>query len=361
MEKINFSGPINSLSFGNVSYNMLKSLYKMGKQVALFPIGKEINLSVFDKMDGDFKDWVTDSFHSRYENLSKESPTIKMWHLNGSEDSIGNRNFLYTFYETDEPTKSEINICNLKEKCIFSSSFARDKFKEAGCENSEYIPIGFDDDFHKTDKSYLDDIILFGLIGKFEKRKHTAKIIKLWAEKYGDDPRYQLACCVTNPFFKKEQMLSSISQALGGKRYKNINFLPYINVNSEMNELYNAVDINLSGLSGAEGWNLPAFNSACLGRWPIVLNATSHKDWATKDNSILIEPSSQEDVYDEIFFAKGDQFNQGKINCFTDEEFYNATETAIKKCRSNNVDGESLRETFSYDNTIKQIISLIES
>ena len=72
------------------------------------------------------------------------------------------------------------------------------------------------------------------------------------------------------------------SDELGGKTYKNINFLPHLKTNSEMNELYNSIDINLSGLSGAEGWNLPAFNSTCLGKWSIVLNATSHKDWATE-------------------------------------------------------------------------------
>jgi hypothetical protein len=40
---------------------------------------------------------------------------------------------------------------------------------------------------------------------KFEKRKHTARILKLWADKYGNNNKYQLTCSITNPFFKKEQ------------------------------------------------------------------------------------------------------------------------------------------------------------
>ena len=71
-----------------------------------------------------------------------------------------------------------------------------------------------------------------------------------------------------------------IAQALEGKTYGNINFLPRLGTNSEVNEMLNSIDIDLSGLSGAEGWNLPAFNSTCLGKWSMVLNCTSHKDWA---------------------------------------------------------------------------------
>jgi hypothetical protein len=29
----------------------------------------------------------------------------------------------------------------------------------------------------------------------------------------------------------------------------------------EMNEFLNAIDVDLTGMSGGEGWNLPAFNA----------------------------------------------------------------------------------------------------
>ena len=66
-------------------------------------------------------------------------------------------------------------------------------------------------------------------------------------------------------------MKSVISNALRGKHYKNINFLPHLEKNAEVNELLNAIDIDLTGLSGGEGWNLPAFNATCLGKWSVVL------------------------------------------------------------------------------------------
>ena len=361
MDYINFSGPINSLSFGNVTINMLRELHKLDQKTCFFPVGNNLDFDAYDKLSEDCKSWITDSYHNRLKNLNKDNSSLKMWHLMGSESTVGSRSFLYTFYECDQPTETEVNLSSMHEKTIFSSSHSEECFKSKGLTNTEYIPIGFDEDFFETGKEYLGEKINFGLVGKFEKRKHTAKILKLWAEKYGDNPDYQLTCCITNPFFKEDQMKLVIASALGGKTYKNINFLPHLKTNSEMNELYNSIDINLSGLSGAEGWNLPAFNSTCLGKWSIVLNATSHKDWATEENSIIVNPSSQEEIYDNIFFKKDDNFNQGNFNIFSDEDFYSATEKAISVCKSKNTEGVKLKETFNYSNTINQILKLIKS
>ena len=54
-------------------------------------------------------------------------------------------------------------------------------------------------------------------------------------------------------------------------------------------------------MSGAEGWNLPAFNATALGKWSIVLNSSSHTDWANSDNSILVEPNGTETAEDGNF------------------------------------------------------------
>lgn len=359
MDRINFCAPVNSLSFGNVSVNMLRELYKKGTKVALFPIGEKLDFATYDKLSDDFKSWVSDAFKNRLNSLKKDTPCLKMWHLNGSESRIGPNQTLYTFYECSSPTFPEKNLCDLQDKCIFSSSHAKDCFVNVGCDNTFNVPIGFDEDFHQTGKTYLENRIHFGLMGKFEKRKHTGRILGLWADKYGNNNDYQLTCCINNPFFSNDQMNQVVAKALNGKRYTNINFLPFLKTNSEVNEYLNAIDIDLSGLSGAEGWNLPAFNSTCLGKWSIVLNATSHKDWATSENSILVEPSSTEEIYDGAFFHKGGEFNQGIMHSFSDESFHSAIDSAINKCKSINEKGGNLKEKFSYSNTIQKILDII--
>jgi hypothetical protein len=358
MQKIIFNAPLNNLSFGNVSYNLLKEMYKREMNVIYFPIGESLDFSAFDKSSEDFRNWVTSSANSRLVNIKKDIPCLKMWHLMNSEFRLSDNQILYTFYELDSPTQTEASIANLQQKTVFSSRHANSLFKRAGCDNTCNIPIGFDLDFHKTGKEYLKDTIHFVLMGKFEKRKHTQKIIQLWAKKFGNDTKYQLSCCVTNPFFQPDQMNQIVHNALGGQRYNNINFLPRLKTNSEVNELLNSADIDLTGLSGAEGWNLPAFNATCLGKWSVVLNCTSHKDWANQSNSFLVEPSYKEPAEDGVFFRSGQEFNQGNIYGFNEDNVISKIEEAIKKCKENNTEGEKLKDEFNYSKTLDAILSL---
>ena len=361
MRKLTFYAPLNNLSFGNITYNFLKEFYKRNFSLSFFPIGEGLNVSAFDKIDPDFKNWIESSVKGRYLTVDPEDPTIKMWHIVQGENRITPRQYLYTFYELDQPTEVEKNLVSLQNKTIFSSSYASDSFTRAGCSNTCSIPVGFDTDFFETGKTYLKDRVHFVLMGKFEKRKHTAKIIEMWAQKYGNNKDYQLSCCVTNPFFKPEQMQQIIANSLKGKTYFNINFLPYLNTNSEVNELMNSADIDLTGLSGAEGWNLPSFNMSCLGKWSIVLNASSHLDWATQDNSFLVQPTGKIPSEDGVFFKSGQDFNQGNIYDFDTEDALAQIEKAVEKCKSPNEEGRKLKDSFSYSNTIDKILEVVDS
>tara|TARA_Y100000114_G_scaffold48776_1_gene44406 strand:- start:193 stop:1281 length:1089 start_codon:yes stop_codon:yes gene_type:complete len=358
--EINVECPLNSLSFGNVSYNILRQLWRKGININWFPISGNADASVFDKIDNEFSEWLKNSANNASKKVKENTPAFKLWHLNGSQTRIGSKQLLYTFYELDQPTEEEINLAKLQTKVCFSSNYAADKFKEFGLD-AGVIPAGFDEDFHKTNKQYLSpDVVHFGLMGKFEKRKHTEKIIKLWLSKYGNNNKYQLSVCVTNPFFKQEEMQNILSNCLDGKRYTNINFIPFLKTNSEVNDFLNAIDIDLTGLSGAEGWNLPAFNATCLGKWSIVLNATSHKDWANDTNSILVKPNGKEESYDGKFFIKNQPYNQGNIYTWDSDTVTHAMEIAVSKKGQNNNEGEKLKDQFSYSRSVDLLLESLK-
>lgn len=359
MKNLIFKCPINSVSFGNVSLNLLREMYKRDMIVAHFPIGN-LDASVYS-LDNDFKQWLQSSVDNRFKLLSKDIPTLQLWHINGSENRITKDHHLITFYELDNPTETEKNIVDIQDSVMFSSKHSANAFRSVGCKNVSNIHVGFDTEFHVTGKTYLENKIHFGLMGKWEKRKHTGKIIKLWAEKYGNNYNYQLSCCINNPFMKPEQLNQIIHQTLDGKQYGNINFLPFLKTNLEVNEFLNAIDIDLTGLSGAEGWNLPSFNATALGKWSLVLNCTSHKDWANKENCILVEPSGKTPAYDGAFFTEGTPFNQGNINLFNDEEVVSKMEEAESKCKTKNESGLALQEKFSYSKMLDKVIENIEN
>jgi hypothetical protein len=355
--KLLVEAPLNSLSIGNVTVNILRELKNKNVDVGLFPISNPDVQSY--QLDDAFSSFIQESSNNRFDFLKKDIPCLKIWHLNGSENRKNSNQHLFTFYECNQPTDIEIAIAKAQDNVFFSSSCSRDHFLNKGCHNSYYIPLGFDPSLHCTNKPYLKDVIHFGLMGKFEKRKHTGRIIRAWIKKYGNNNKYQLTCCITNPFFKPEDMQNVINGVLEGKRYTNVNFLPYLATNAEVNELLNAIDIDLTGLSGAEGWNLPAFNATCLGKWSLVLNATSHKDWATKENSILVEPEGEFDCYDQVFFQKDSGFNQGTFYDWNEEVVISAMETAEKKAKQVNLLGKELGKEMTYSNTVDGILKNI--
>jgi hypothetical protein len=359
--KLLINAPINALSFGNVSVNILRELYKRQIDLTFFPIGDKAELESYDKIDRDFIKYLQSCTNDRFSKIDKNVPSLKLWHIFGSETRYAKNQSLFTFHEVSEVTSIEKNLLNLQDRIFVSSSYTKNIFELNGISNVTYVPLGFDSDFHLTNRTYLPEKIHFGLMGKFENRKNTARIIKTWLKLFGNKSEYQLTCAITNPFLDKSRFQNELLKIMDGKHYNNVNFLPYMQINSEVNDFLNSIDIDLGGLSGGEGWNLPSFNATALGKWSVVMNATAHKDWATKDNCILIEPSCLKDCYDDIFFKKGQAFNQGQFFDVTDQEMENAIQKSVSYAKTINTEGLKLQKQFTYEKTVETILCAISS
>ena len=357
--KLTVNAPINSVSFGNVAYNIIREIFKKNIEISYFPIGDKINLETFDKVSQYYIQYLNNSAANRLSSFDVNNFCFKLWHINGSEIRHAKKQGLLTFHETSTLTPIEVNILKNQDQIFVTSSFTKSVFENYGIKNVHFVPLGFDEDFSKTNRKYLEDKIHFGIFGKIEHRKNTARIIKNWIKLFGNNPKYQLTCAIFNPFLDKNVLQNQIMAILEGKSYNNINFLNFIATNSEVNDYLNSIDIDLGGLSGSEGWNLPSFNATCLGKWSVVLNATAHKDWATNTNSILVQPSRMKEAYDGIFFHKGAPFNQGEFFDITDDEMQSAILKSLDYAKKPNIEGENLRNKFTYLNTTETIINTI--
>lgn len=357
---LNFNAPLNSVSFGQVSTSLLREAYASNTKINVLPIGQGIDLAAYS-IDKNFGEWIKANLN-QLESFSRKNKTFKLWHLNGALESYGEKQSLFSFYELDEPTKTEINIVNNLDKVFFSSNHAVDLFRKSGCKNVYYIPLGFDSfSFSKTNKTYFNDgRITFNLCGKLEKRKHHGKIIKAWLKKYGNNPKYFLQCAIYNPFIDEKTNIGIVSNFLEGKKYFNINFLGTMPQNNLYNDFLNSGDI-IIGMSGGEGWGLPEFHSIALGKHGVILNEHAYKDWANKDNSVLVNSNSKIDAEDGLFFNKNSPFNQGQIFDFDENDFLSACDIAINKFQLNpiNQNGLMLQEKFTYKNTFDKILSLV--
>jgi len=356
--------PVNSVSFGQVSTIILRELYRKNiNDFVLYPIGDRIDLSSQD-IDEPFARFIQEKANGFLSKLKRQDPCFKLWHLNGSIDSVSDKRYLLSFYELDNPTQEELNIVKNQNKVFFSSRYTVDTFKMLGSNNVEHIPLAFDNyNFKRIEKKYFDDNrIVFNLVGKLEKRKNHKKVIQAWAKKFGNNSNYHLQCSVYNPFFKEEDNKKMIMEILEGKNYFNISFLGFMPKNSMYNDYLNSAHI-IIGVSGGEGWGLPEFHSVGIGKHAVILNAHSYKEWANKDNSILINPSSKIEAGDGAFFNKGQPFNQGNIFIFDDDEFIHGCEQAVNRVQSNpfNSAGIKLQDEFTAEKFVDNILNVLKT
>jgi len=352
---------LQSVSFGQVNYALLREFKNQGYDPDILPIG-QVDVSAQDTSDKEFFEWLKTRIGGFQDSHNRNNPALKLWHLNGSLESVSKEQTLFTFHETNSCTQSEINAINNQKATLVSSKETKEVFETFGAERVVYCPLGFDKaNFYRIDKQfYPDTVTTFGLTGKLESRKNTVKTLKLWVKLFGNNRKYQLKCLITNPFIPVDQQEAYLSQELD-KHYWNVQFYPRLQTNAEVNQLLNQVDVNLDGLSSFEGFNLPLFHSLCLGKNAVVLNAHVHKDFCNSENSILVEPCGFRPAVDNIFFRNGEPFNQGFWYDWNDDDVAAALEESVKTSKNRNTQGEKLKDEFSYEETVKIITHTLKS
>ena len=181
MDKLAFNLPLNSTSLGQVSLSILRELYARKLEINLFPIGG-VDISS-QKEDPNFFKWIESSIRGSLKEYSRNTPIFKLWHINGSLESFSKKQVLFTFYEVDSPTQTELNIIKNNSLILLSSNYAVSNFKIFGAENVNFCPLAFDSThFSNTPPIAKKDGIYFGLFGKLEpQRKRHLKVLNTCA------------------------------------------------------------------------------------------------------------------------------------------------------------------------------------
>lgn len=329
-----FDIPLNNLSFGATSVAILRECFKRGLHPNVFPLNGVVDIGA-QKPDDKFNAWLGNCIGKSQKDHSRKQTSYKLWHINGSLTSYSQTdNRLITFYEANDPTPTEINILRNQSRVYVTNRYTQGVFRNFGIE-AEHLPLGFDShNFGILEKRPgVEGVMTTLLLAKLEHRKHTLKQLALWAKRYGNKKEYRLNCAIVNPFMKPEHQQQLIVQALEGKQYWNINFLPFMGTNAEYNQFLQSGQIVLA-CSGAEGFGLGEFHAAAMGAWPVTLKAHAYLDHFTDENAIWIKPNGMTPIYDGIHFAPGQPFNQGSVFTWADEDWYAAMEEAEKRARA---------------------------
>lgn len=352
---LNLECPLNSLSFGQISYGITEWLFRNNYDVNLFPISNNCDLSAFDKAPAGYEDWLRKSISNSLTNFKKTYPTLKIWHIHsgGHLGVVGTKQYLLTFHELDSLTETEVNILNQQEKVFVTSNYSKNIFEKYGVTVPViYAPMGFDAIHTHTvpKKTITGNPITISVFGKAELRKHTFRVIKILAEKFGNNPNYRVNLHTHNSFFKNEEMIAMYNAVFNNQKPWNMTIYGFLPTNSHMNEAFNMCDIVVD-MSGGESISIPSMCCVALGKHAVIHNCTAMKDWASYENAVLVEPYEKMPVYDGKFFAQGLQYNQGNIFSWKDDDFKSALDIAVERFKKNPVNeaGFELQKRYSFD------------
>ncbi len=359
--------PLNQTGLGNVGIGIIYEFFRRGLNPNLFLIG-EPNFSYSVVPEG-FPQWFEFCVNKALRSYKRDQPSIRLWHIDGSRSRISDNATLYTVHETDTLTAVERNILSQYNRVLVPSNYSKQIFDSFGI-NAGVCPNFFDSGvFSKIDnvpKQGLENVTIFGIFGKMEKRKRTVETIKAWVKRFGGDGRYRLHCHVFNPFLVNHQNVppehwvpahyQMLQNAVGQELPWNLTIYGF-QTKEEYNLSMNAIDIDLA-LSGGEGFGLPAFHTRALGKRGVVLDAHAHQDYSDNENSVLLKPSGKEEAADGIFFHKGGNFNQGNIFSWNEDEAIAAMEEALKREEPNPSLGEELKKKFSVEKTVDILLGL---
>jgi len=363
MTQLNLQLPINPTSLGQVSTNILYELFLKKLEPNIFVIGGG-NISSFDGLlSEDFSKWLHHCCSKSITEFKSSDPTLKLWHINGSHETIGKNNFLYFFHELDQMTKTEKNVLNNFEKVFSPCNFTENVGEEYGIKNISTIPLGYNSLAFKPVEveSYQDNPTVIALAGKFEHRKRTAKMINLLAKNWGNNPKFKIHLHVFNPFYDQQNSekcnainLQLIQQACEGNIPDNFVLMGHFEKLTELNKCYNIADIVVDG-SGGESWSLPSFHMAGLGKKAVVHLNSGIKEWANENNSWIVNSSGKISADDGIFFNKNSPFNAGNIYDFEEEEMVKQINNALKSKNKKN----DLTNEFSYEKMATKLLENI--
>lgn len=361
MENFALNLGINRTSLGQVSICLLKEIYKRELSPCVFPIGP-IDLTTHKK-DEDFNNWLTNCIQKSYSNHNRNNIIFKNWHLSGGLESFSKEQALFTYLETNSATQTELNVIKNQKVVFVCNEYLKNLLNNQGADNVVYCPLGYDSEsfYDIKKKCYNDNRIVFGIFGKFEQRKGHSRAIKAWLKKYGNNRNYMLHLSINNGFLSPEQNNQILVQIFEGKQYFNVNILPQTNTNLEYNKVINSCGIVID-MSHNENFSLPSFQGVGMGKHAIVHNVAGISQWATNENSILVETNGKMiDAADGMFFNKGGQFSQGLYFDWSEEDFLDGCEKVVNRFMKNpfNEAGVELQSKFTYSKSLDIILNNI--
>ena len=345
--KINLTSPINSLSYGYVGLNLLKSLINVGYEVSLNPIG-EMDYSPF------YKEYVRKTIISEFK---RECPHLILWHHFGLEKFVQKNchNIGFPIFEINNFSQKEIEQFNLCREIWVTCQWYKEILSKFISIPIKIVNLGVDPEIFKEEIKKENKVVKFLNIGKWEIRKGHDFLPGVFQKAFQTIDDVELVMIPVNPFLHPDEQ-KSWKSFYTNKLGQKVKILDNRLTNQEeVVKIMNSCDAGIYP-SRAEGWLLPLLEMMFLNKPVITTNYSGQTEFCNKNNSYLIEITEEEVAYDgKWFFGQSTWASLGKDQEEQCVEYLRRLYREIKEEKQ--FDIKQTVKNFIWHNSAQQIIN----
>lgn len=295
MKSLNLTAPINVLSYGYLSGNILHELVSNNlANVSLFPIGQ---------VQPTLKWW--ESVQQSIKNAQLYDPkadSIRIWHQFDLALHAGKGKHIgFPIFELDRFTEQELHHLQACDHLCVCSEWARDVLEANGVGvPTSIVPLGVDAEIFSEGSDLTSPNTVFLNVGKWEIRKGHKELADAFAVAFHDTRNVELWMVCHNPFYSDQENKDwekYFTDRLGNK----VKFIPRLSDQAQIAELMKRADCGVFP-SKAEGWDLPVLEMMACGKPVITTNYSGHTEFCDHNNSYLIHTEEKEVAEDGKWF-----------------------------------------------------------
>lgn len=332
------SAPINSLSYGLVSQNILDNL----SNYKLKPLGQ------FDSAQ--YSRFIPKLINYT-EDLDLTKPSLKIFHENLLFDHIGKGTRIgFPIFERNEFTPEHVWNLKHQDLVLVCSKWAKELVEPIN-PNVMVCPLGVSENFKPGYIPNNQDKVIFYTQGKREVRKGHNYLHKVFHKAFQNNNDVELWMFTHNYFDTPEQTRSFQSEyksLLGNK----VKFFPRLSEQEMINWLHKT-DCGIF-LSRAEGWNMPLSEALAMGKQVIATYYSGHTEYLKNG----INPVEFEPAIDDKWFHG--EFTWMKIES-NEEEIVTLLREKYEYCKNNkgpDPKSTNLVKNYTWKNTAEIINGL---
>ena len=351
--------PINSLSYGNVGYYLLKYL-KNKLSLGLIPIGQISSLENFLPQQDDINN-IENSINKVMLEYTREIPSIRNFHEFDLLACPSKKILGLSFFEIN--TLDPIRLFNLKniDYVLAPSTWAMNVLNNFNIQ-SYYVPIGYEPTIFKPlNLNKKNDTYTFLTVGKFELRKNTEMLIKIFNKLFGANQNIKLKVICHNPFVKDMNVIYNFLRSKYSLN-ENVEFIDWVPNLSKLNEVYNSVDCMVLP-TRSEGFCLPALESLAVGLPLIITNYSAHTDFVNDQNSFLLKDIKLVSADDSKYEVPNYQSwfrGLGEWAEINEDELAAKMQYVVKNNIRKNEEGLKTAQNFTWEKSIEKLMSFLD-